>query len=297
MIMLDQRLLRTFVAIADTGSFTTAAQRLHMTQSTISQQLGRLEQAVDRTLIDRTDRPVRTTEAGERLLGYARRILSLQQEAELLFTDPWGSAAIRIGLPDDIVTPAMSEIFASFADRHREIRLDVTAGLSRDLTRRFRGGEFDIVVVKEPAASADRHASVAEAIGWFEGAGAPRVWDDPIPLVAFPVGGLYRETMFERLERERRRFYIAFTATSLNSVLVAVGAGLGISLVPIHAARHYNVRPADFLGTEAAMVLSVYAWEKKGKVAELAELMSGQLAAQRQNPRHSTGSPGEGRPV
>src|SRR5579871_5966186 len=147
--MFDLRLLRAFVTIADTGSFTAAAERLHMTQSTISQQLGRLEQAVERTLIDRSDRPVRATEAGERLLGHARRILSLQQEAEVLFTDPSGTAAIRIGLPDDIVTPAMSEIFAVFSEAHREIRLDVTTGLSRDLTRRFRGGEFDIVVVKE----------------------------------------------------------------------------------------------------------------------------------------------------
>ena len=126
MTMLDQRLLRAFVTIADTGSFTIAAERLHMTQSTISQQLGRLESAIGHTLIDRTDRPVRATEAGERLLGHARRILSLQQEAESLFADPSGTAAVRIGLPDDIVTPAMSETFAAFSETHREIRLDVT---------------------------------------------------------------------------------------------------------------------------------------------------------------------------
>ena len=278
MTMLDQRLLRAFVTIADTGSFTIAAERLHMTQSTISQQLGRLESAIGHTLIDRTDRPVRATEAGERLLGHARRILSLQQEAESLFADPSGTAAVRIGLPDDIVTPAMSETFAAFSETHREIRLDVTTGLSRDLTQRFRAGDFDIVVVKEPIASADCRASFPEALGWFESAQRPRIWEDPIPLVAFSVGGLYRETMFERLERERRRFYVAFTGTSLNSVLVAVGAGLGISLVPTSSTQSHTIRPAEFLGREAAMVVSVYSWEKTGKTAELVELMSLALA-------------------
>ncbi len=277
MDMLDQRLLRAFVTIADTGSFTAAAERLHMTQSTISQQLGRLEQAVDRILIDRADRPVRATEAGERLLGYARRILSLQQEAETLLADPAGTAAIRIGLPDDIVTLPMSKTFASFSEAHREIRLDVTTGLSRDLTRRFRTGEFDIVVVKEPTASADRRASFPEGMGWFESAKSPRIWGDPIPLVAFSVGGLYRETMFERLERERRRFYVAFTSTSLNSVLVAVEAGLGISLIPISTVENYDVRPAEFLGMETAMVVSIYSWEKTGRIAELVDLMSAVL--------------------
>lgn len=131
--MLDPRLLRAFVSIADTGSFTLAAERLYMTQSTISQQLGRLEQAVGRELIDRAARPVQATASGERLLGYARRILSLQQEAETLLSDPAGTAAIRIGLPDDIVTTRMSKTFATFSEQHREVRLDVTTGLSRDL--------------------------------------------------------------------------------------------------------------------------------------------------------------------
>ncbi|MBN9272857.1 MAG: LysR family transcriptional regulator, partial [Mesorhizobium sp.] len=85
--MLDPRLLRAFVTIADDGGFTLAAERLHMTQSTISQQLGRLEDALGHLLIDRAARPVRPTAAGERLLGHARRILILQAEAETLLSD------------------------------------------------------------------------------------------------------------------------------------------------------------------------------------------------------------------
>lgn len=278
MSMIDQRLLRALVTIADTGSFTLAADRLNTTQSTVSQQLGRLEQAVGAILIDRTNRPVQATEAGARLLGYARRMLSLQLEIDGLFTDPLGSLAVRIGLPDDIVTPAMSEVFGCFAGAHPEMRLDVTTGLSRDLTQRFRAGEFDIIVVKEPEPATDCRVSFPEAVGWFESATTDRPWADPIPLVAFSLGGLYRETMFERLERERRRFYVSFTATSLDTVLVAVTAGLGISLVPVSATRERDVRSVGFLGTEAPMVASVYSWQKKGTIAELADRISDQLS-------------------
>ncbi|HRO11910.1 LysR family transcriptional regulator [Amaricoccus sp.] len=277
--MLDPRLLRAFAAIVDAGSFTLAAERLNMTQSTVSQQLARLEDAVGPALIDRGARPVVPTAAGERLLGYARRILALQQEAEAALADPAGTASIRIGVPEDIVSAQAATVFADFARRHRRIRLDVTAGLSRDLTRRYRAGEFDIVVVKEPEAGPDCRASFPEAMAWFESAAAPGAWPNPIPLVAFPPGGLYREPMFARIEREQLRWYVAFSGSSLHNVLVAVEAGLGLSLLPRRAAGGYRVRPYAAFGTEPPMAVSIYAWESAGPAGELVERMSAVLAA------------------
>lgn len=277
--MLDPRLLRAFVAIADAGSFTLAAERLNMTQSTISQQLARLEDAVGHSLIDRDTRPIRATAQGERLLGYARRLLALQHEAETALGDPAGTTPVRIGVPEDIVNGAMAEVLGGFAKRHREIRLDVTAGLSRDLARRYRAGEFDIVVVKEAAAEPDCRASFPEPMAWFESADQQSDWPDPIPLVAFPPGGLYREAMFERIEREQRRWYIAFSGSSLRNVLVGVEAGLGLSLLPRSAVAGRHVRPYAAFGMEPSMAVSLYAWEKAGPVAELADRMIGVLAA------------------
>lgn len=276
--MLDPRLLHAFVTIADTGSFTQAAKRLHMTQSTISQQLNRLEQAVGWELIDRAARPVRPTGSGERLLGYAQRILSLQQEAQALLSDSAGTVPIRIGVPEDIITEAMARTFAIFAKQRHEIRLDVTTGLSRDLMSRYRSGEFDIVVVKEPAASADRRATFPEPMGWFESADTCGDWPEPLPLVTFPPGGLYRDAMFERIERERRRWYVSFSGSSLQSVLVAVEAGLGLSLLPIGTTPHRRVRPYAGFGPEPSMVVSIYAWERSGDVGELVERMTTVLA-------------------
>lgn len=278
--MFDPRLLRTFVAIADSGSFTLAGDRLHMTQSTISQQIARLEQATGHALIDRTARPAGLTVAGERLIGHARRILALQQEAQALLADPAGTSAIRIGLPEDIASSAMMRIFAGFSERYRTVRLDVTTGLSRDLTRRYRAGEFDIVIVKEAMPGADHHASFAEPIGWFETAQAPRDWADPIALVAFPAGGLYRDAMFDRIARERRRWYVAFTGSDLGSVLTAVEAGMGISLVPVRPTVGRAMRPYAPFGAEAPLVTSLYAWDRSGATAALVAEMT-QLLAER----------------
>ncbi|RSU45421.1 LysR substrate-binding domain-containing protein [Sphingomonas sp. S-NIH.Pt15_0812] len=276
--MLDLKLLRTFVAVADTASFTDAAERLNSTQSTVSQQLGRLEAMLGRLLIDRSSRPISPSPAGERLLGYARRLLVLQDEAQALLADPAGTSTIRIGVPDDIVTLAMSSCFARFAGHHRQIRLDVTTGLSRDLKKRFRNGEFDIVIVKEAVTDGDARASFPEPLAWFEGENS-EVWQDPIPLVTFPPGGLYRDLMIDRIEREQRRWYIAFTGNSLGSVLSAVEAGLGVSVLPVSTTTAHAVRASTIFSSEAALSLSIYAWEVRGSASELLQDMLDVTAA------------------
>lgn len=185
--MIDPRLLRALVGVIDHGSFTRAAEQLNMSQSTISQQISRLEDQLGQPLLDRDARPVRMTAAGERLTGYARRILALQDEATLALGDPSGSVSLRIGLAEDIMTPDMARLFADFSATHRRVRLDVTAGLSLALTRGYRDGDFDIIVVKETAPEPDCRASVPEPIGWFQGPGAPDA-PDPLPFVTFPPG-------------------------------------------------------------------------------------------------------------
>ena len=285
--MLDPRLLRAFVAIADAGSFTAAADRLHMTQSTMSQQIARLEEVIGRELVDRAARPVRLTVTGERLLGHARRILALQAEVLTLVAETSGTTSVRIGMPDDIATPEMAHAFAAFARRHKEARLDVTTGLRADLTRRYRSGELDIVVLKEDTPSADSWASFEEPIAWFSALAAPADLPDPVPLVTFPPGGLYRDAMFDRLERERRRWYVAFTSASLRNVLMAIEAGLGLSLLPVDAAKEWRVkRFADF-PSEPPVIASLYSWEQNGIVGELASEVRDILKRHFARERHS----------
>lgn len=276
--MFDPRLLRSLVAIADSGNFTHAAERLNMTQSTISQQIGRLEAMAGHRLVDRSARPVCLTAMGERLIGHARRILLLNEDAALLLRDPAGTAVISIGLPEDLATGAMAEAFAGFARAHRHIRLDATTGLSRDLAQRYRQGEFDIVVVKEAVAGADCRAAFAEPLGWFAAAGAV-VDGEALPLVCFPAGGLYRDQMFAQLEREGRRWFVAFSGSSLQSVVAAVAAGVGVSLLPLAAVGGAKlVRRTDLGGVEP-MLVSLYAREGDGPLADLGREMVAVLYA------------------
>ncbi len=276
--MLDTRLLRAFVTIVETGSFTRSAQRLNTTQSTVSQQLGRLEETLGHELISRSARPARPTAAGERLLGYARRILALEAEAQAALSDPAGATAVRIGLPEDLVTREMAQVFAQVAGPRREVRIDVVAGLSRDLNSRFYAGDLDIVVVKELAPAPGHVASFPEPIGWFE-ARTARPWPDPLPLVTFPPGGLYRDAMFERIEQLQRRWYVAFSGSSLESVLIAVESGLGVSLLPRAAALDRRLRACPLFGREPAMATTIYAREPSGVVGDLARAISEVLAA------------------
>ena len=105
-------------------------------------------------------------------------------------------------------------------------------------------------------------------MAWYESADAPSEWPNPIPLVTFPPGGLYRDVMFERIEREQRRWYVAFSGSSLSNVLVAVEAGMGVSLLPVGTARKRRLRPYPPLGSEAAIAVSLYAWEGDGPAAD-----------------------------
>ena len=268
--MLDPRLLRSFVAIADCGNFTHAARRLNMTQSTISQQLARLEQSVGHLLIDRLARPAMPTPEGQRLLGFARRILALQDEAEMLLAEPGNIGSLRIGVPEDLAAGVVMATFATFAERHGSARLDVTTGLSRELVGRYRKGEFDIIIAKEVAPAADCLATFPEPLGWFEPTGRDLLDRASLPLVTFPPGGLYRDAMFETLEALGRRWHIAFSGSSLASVLGAVEAGLGISLLPLGVASTKAIRRTTAFGQAAPLVVSLYTREKQGIVADLA---------------------------
>ena len=100
--MLDLELLRSFVSVVDAGGFTRAGERVHRTQSTVSQQIKRLEDDIGQPLLHRNGKEVTPTEAGERLLSYARRLLALAEEARDVLRQPGNEGAIRLGIPEDI---------------------------------------------------------------------------------------------------------------------------------------------------------------------------------------------------
>lgn len=228
--MLDLVLLRTFVSVVDTGNFTRAGEHLHLTQSTVSQQVIRLEQNLGCRLLDRSQRQVLPTEEGERLLGYARRLLRLSDEASEALSPAHGDGVLRLGVPEDLAGEVLMPVLTRFTEERPRLRLEVESGLSHHLLRLYRSGELDLLLVKQWGADSDCHARWAEPLGWFGsatrpfGEGSP---EEPVPLVVFPVGALYRQEMIHALESIGRRWRIGYSSASLASLVAAVGAGLG----------------------------------------------------------------------
>ncbi len=230
--MFDAVLLRSFVAVAESASFTRAGERVHLTQSTISQQIRRLESQCGCALLDRSGRYVATTAEGERLLGYARRILDLMDEALEQVRGSAAAGEIRVGVPEDFAADTLTPALAGFADAYPEVRLEVTSGLSHELWRQFQSGELDVVLIKQRTGSAPGVASWAEPLCWVDSRHRPAVQRDPVPLVVFPIGGLYRSEMIHALEASGRRWRIGYVSASLASLHSAVSDGLGLSLLP-----------------------------------------------------------------
>ncbi|MGL4477286.1 MAG: LysR family transcriptional regulator [Aeromonas veronii] len=248
--MLDPLLLRSFVAIIDTGSFTRAGERVHLNQSTISQQIRRLEQQLGCPLLDRSGRQVVATAEGEKLLGLARRILALLAQAEEQVTE--GSVALSLGVPEDFAAGAITPVLAAFARDYPEVRLEVQSGLSHEIWQRFAAGELDLALVKQTRGQGSPLASWREPLAWVDSRDWPARERDPLPLVVFPSEGLYRRQMTEALDGLGRRWRIAYVSASLASLQGAVSAGIGVSLLP------KRLMPADQLAlTQWPKVASV----------------------------------------
>src|SRR5258707_13144194 len=149
--MFDLELLRSFVSVVDSGGFTRAGERVHRTQSTVSQQIKRLEDDVGQPLLNRTAKDVTPTEAGERLLSYARRLLSLAEEARDVVARPSDEGAVRLGIPEDFAAYRLTELLASFSRARPGLRLDVRADQSIYLRRDLERGELDLSLLKRNA--------------------------------------------------------------------------------------------------------------------------------------------------
>ncbi|MFM5557464.1 LysR family transcriptional regulator [Aeromonas rivipollensis] len=228
--MLDPHLLQSFVAIVETGSFTRAGERMHLTQSTISQQMRRLEQQLGCPLLDRSGRQVVTTAQGETLLGLARRILGLLA----LAGDRVGEASLplRLGVPEDFAAGAMTAVLAAFARQYPEVRLEVQSDLSHALWQAFEAGELDLALIKQGRGQGEPIARWREPLAWVDSRDWPAGERDPVPLVVFPNEGLYRRQITDALDARGIPWRIAYVSASLASLQGAVSAGIGVSLLP-----------------------------------------------------------------
>jgi DNA-binding transcriptional LysR family regulator len=272
--MLDIELLRSFVSVVDAGGFTRAGERVHRTQSTVSQQIKRLEDSVGRPLLVRNGKQATPTEEGERLLTYARRILALAQEARDVVARPVVEGIVRLGIPEDFAAYRLVELLSDYVRSRPTLRLDVRSGLSATMRAALERGELDVALVKRNAGHGPCIAAWPERLQWVTSRKHPvDMKRDPVPLAVSEQGCLYRDRLIHALEAAGRTWHIAYTSPNLSGIQAAVAVGLGISILPDVAItpEHRIVETEGFVPitmTEIALVTSENASPAARRLAE-----------------------------
>jgi DNA-binding transcriptional LysR family regulator len=230
--MLDLELLRSFVSVVEAGGFTRAGERIHRTQSTVSQQIKRLEDDIGQPLLHRDGKQVTPTEAGERLLSYARRLLSLAEEARDVLARPASEGAVKLGIPEDFAAYRLAKLLASCTRERPGLRLDVRADQSLYLKRDLERGELDLALLKRDAGEKAAIAVWPERVHWVTSRSHPvDIKAKSLPLIGFPGGCLYRARAIHALESAGRAWHMAYTSSSLAGIQAAVAAGMGLSIL------------------------------------------------------------------
>ena len=229
---LDSITLQCFIAVAETGSFTRAAERVARTQSAVSQQIARLEELLGKPLLLR-GKALALTAEGEIFLGYARRIFALQHEAMDRFKEPELEGEVRFGLPEDFASVFLSDVLADFVRLHPRILLNVECDLTLNLLDRFRQQQFDLVLVKmsRPEDLPNGLDVWTEPLEWVGDEGLVDA-DRPVPLILSPQPCVYRAGALEALDAAGRSWHLAFSSPSYAGTIAAVKAGMGLTVLP-----------------------------------------------------------------
>jgi len=215
--MLEFDLLRAFVAVAECGGFRRAAERLHLTQSTVSQQIRRLELETGRSLFRRNTRTVALTDDGEMLLGDARRLLQLEEAARRRLT-----------------APRLDQL-GRFARLHPNVRLEVLVGVSAELIEQFDAGGLDVVLAKRPWGTSRGRFVWREPLVWAAAETFDLAPGAILPLALFREHSVSRDAALDAFRNSERPWHIVYTSPSLTGVRAAALAGLAVTPLPASA--------------------------------------------------------------
>lgn len=236
LLNLDLDLLRSFVAVAETGAFTAAGVRVLRSQSAVSLQIKRLEDLTGRRLIDRSPRHLALTAEGETLLAKARDILKMNDEAVASLDAPEVKGLVTLGAPEDFATTHLPDVLAEFARAFSKVDLRVTCDLTMNLLKRFQEGQFDLVLIKrEPETGRAASAGVRvwrEPLVWVAASRQIAATPEALPLAVSPAPCVYRKRAMEALKRAGRPARVAYECAALSGTLAAVRAGLGVTVLP-----------------------------------------------------------------
>jgi len=273
---LDMTALRSFVAVAESGGVTRAAGFLNLTQSAVSMQLKRLEEALGLSLIDRTGRTVALTAAGEQLLGYARRILALNDEIYARMTAQEFEGEVILGVPHDIVYPAIPQVLNRFAAEYPRVKVQLLSSYTTRLRNLFARGEVDIILTTEDSLGLGGETLIELPLVWV-GAIGGLAWKQRPLRLAYEHACIFRKGVQAALDRAGIPWEMAVDSDSIRTVEASVSADLAVHSVVegamppyVERIQHGGALP-DLMTTKINLYVSELA---DGTAAEaLAELI------------------------
>lgn len=232
--LLEIDVLKTFVAIAETGNFTTAAESVYRTPSAVSMQIKKLEEQLGATLFLRDARSVSLTPKGEVLLGYARRLLALNNEAVSRFLFPDMSGVVRVGAPEDIGERILPRVLKQFAEAYPNVTVDVSIGMSGAMRKRVDEHRMDIAIYNSLSPDAGRDGEIlhTERLVWAGHKCGTAHLRDPLPVSMWEDGCIWRDDAVEKLAAAGRNFRIAFLSAHTTGQRAAIQADLAIAPLP-----------------------------------------------------------------
>jgi DNA-binding transcriptional LysR family regulator len=231
-VLIDVDQLRTFIAIAETGSFTKAAEVVHKTQSAVSMQMKRLEERLGRPIFARDGRASKLTEDGERLLDYARRIVKLNLEALSTFTEAELTGRARVGVPDDYADRYLPDIMARFSRAYPGVELTVICEPTVDLIKRIDANELDLAIVTNCENMRPAETFRRERLLWVTSGRHGTHSEEPLPLALGRPSCAWRKLAMERLDAIGRPYRLLYASSNAVAVAAAVLAGLAVSVLP-----------------------------------------------------------------
>ena len=233
--MMEFELLRSFVAVAECGGFHRAAEQLNLTQSTVSQQIKRLELETKKPLFRRTTRTVALTDDGEMLLGDARRLLQLEEAARRRLAAPPLSGTVRLGAVEEVAGGSLPPALGRFARSHPNVKLEVQIGLSSPLIEQLDAGRLDVVFAKRPLGTSRGRLIWREPMVWAAAETFELVAGAALPLALYRERSVSREAALIALRESELVWQIVCTSPSLTGVRAAALAGLAITPLPASA--------------------------------------------------------------
>lgn len=230
---IDIDLLRAFLMIYEARSFSHAAERLGRTQSTISQQIKKLEDILGHALFLRSNRSVNLTTEGEVLLPYARQMVGMNDEVFGRISQPNIQGTVRLGAPEAFAANHLMEPILQFSKSHPSVGLEVRCDLSDHLMGDFERGDFDIVLIKRDSKTKIFGNKVwREQLIWAGQEKRNFKMDEIVPLVLSPTPCVYRSKMIDALDRKKIKWAPVFTSSSITSRIAAAKSGLGVTVIP-----------------------------------------------------------------